>query len=298
MTLIDEPTILSKKEAFAGDQSTILVNSFDLDYEIKPHSHDFFELALIEGGNGEHLSFYGRQPLESGNLIIIRPGAWHGYVKCENLLVHNCCFDQQILQYELSWLRDDALMNFLLWVGPYMGGHRGVLIVSMQNYSLDECLANWHALGRIQNLSRRAETIGRLLILLECLARCGEGLDHLKQQTKPIHPAVIESIRLLESHIEKPWSLKNLADEIHLNHSYLVRLFKAEIGLTPMAYLNHCRLERSAGLLLTPLPVSEVAALVGWFDPNLFARRFRMAYGLSPREYRKRFGPGISTTDH
>lgn len=282
-----EPTVYTIKEKFAGDQAATLVNWFDIDYDIAPHCHEFFEIALTAGGNGRHLSANGMQLLNSGNLIIIRPGAWHGYVHCKNLIVHNCCFDQQILQRELSWLRDDVLMNFILWTGPYIGGRRGVLIVSLQDSRLDECLEHWNALSQAQDLSRRAETIGRLLILLESLARSVEGLDHLKQQTRPIHPAVMESIRLLESQIEQPWSLRNLAEKIHLNPSYLVRLFKAEIGLTPIAYLNHCRLERSAGLLHTPLPVSEVAAEVGWFDPNLFARRFRLAYGMSPSEYRK-----------
>ena len=290
LTMPKEPAVYLRKEKFSGDQAATLVNWFDIDYDIAPHGHDFFEIALATGGIGAHLSSKGMQPLNKGNLIIIRPGAWHGYAHCNNLIIHNCCFDQQILQRELSWLRDDVLMNFLLWTGPYMGERRGVLILSLQDNCLEECLAHWNALSQVQDGSRRTETIGRLLILLESLARSVESLDHLKQQARPIHPAVMESIRLLESEIEQPWSLRNLAEKIHLNPSYLVRLFKEEVGLTPIAYLNHCRLERSAGLLHTPLAVSEVAAQVGWFDPNLFARRFRLAYGMSPSEYRNRFG--------
>ena len=291
-----EPTLYTIKDKFAGGQAATLVNWFDIDYDIEPHGHDFFEIALASSGIGRHTSANGVQMLNKGNLIIIRPGAWHGYIDCRNLIVHNCCFDQKIFQREISWLREDILMNFLLWTGPYMADRRGVLIVSLRDNDLEECLVHWNALNQIQDFSRRAETIGRLILFLESLVRSVEGLDYLKQQTRPIHPAVLESVHLLESQIDQPWSLKNLTEKVHLNPSYLVRLFKAEIGLSPIAYLNNCRLERSAGLLLTPMPVSEVAAQVGWFDPSLFARRFRQAYGMSPSEYRNRFGKRKGST--
>ena len=120
-----EPTLYLRKEKFAGEQAATLVNWFDIDYDIAPHGHDFYEIALTAGGTGGHLSANGKQLLNKGNLIIVRPGAWHGYIHCKNLIVHNCCFDHQILQRELSWLREDVLMNFLLWTGPYMGDRRG-----------------------------------------------------------------------------------------------------------------------------------------------------------------------------
>ena len=288
---IDEPVVFTKKALFSGDQAAALINWFDIDYDIEPHGHEFFEIAFAAGGTGGHISANGVQMLDRGNLIIVRPGAWHGYINCKNLIIHNCCFDRQILQRELNWLREDVLMNYLMWTGPYMDDRQGVLIVRLQEDRLDECLAHWTELSQVQDLSRRTETIGRLLIFLECLVRSVESMDRLKQQTRPIHPAIMESIRLLESQVEHPWSLKILAGKIHLNPSYLVRLFKSEVGLSPIAYLNHCRLERSAGLLLhTSLQISEVAVQVGWFDPNLFARRFRRVYGMSPSEYRNRFG--------
>ncbi len=57
-----------------------------------------------------------------------------------------------------------------------------------------------------------------------------------------------------------------------------------------MRYLTRLRAERAPALLVeTDLQVSVVAALVGWHDPNLLARRFRAESGLSPTQYRSRF---------
>jgi len=40
-------------------------------------------------------------------------------------------------------------------------------------------------------------------------------------------------------------------------------------------------------LLTTDLPISQVGKLVGWHDPNYFARRFRQAFTMTAREYRE-----------
>ncbi len=287
----EEHDIFLKKSLFAGEDAATMLNRVDVDGENAPHGHEFFEIALAASGRGEHISANGRQPLSTGNLIIVRPGAWHGYMHCEHLVVLNCCFDHQLLQRELGWLRENVILNFLLWTGPYLGNRRGVMVVRLFENELPDILAHWEALSQVQNSFHRAETLGRLLILLDRLARSIEELDSMKQQIRNFHPAVMETMRLLETEIEQDWSLGDLAGRSHLNPSYLVRLFKAEIGLAPIAYLNRCRLERAVGLLLhTELPVAEVAAQVGWYDPNLFARRFRAAHGMSPRAYRQRFG--------
>jgi AraC family L-rhamnose operon transcriptional activator RhaR len=165
------------------------------------------------------------------------------------------------------------------------------MIVRVREESLACCLEHWEALRLVQGSLHRAEVLGRLLILMDCLVQAVEEVDILRLQPRPLHSAVLQSLHLLESQTEREWSLRELAELVHMNPSYLVRLFKTDIGLSPIAYLNHCRLERATGLLLhTGLSISEVAAQVGWYDPNLFARRFRLAHGISPSEYRKQFG--------
>lgn len=286
-----EPAVYSRKAFFTADHAATMVNRVELNGETPPHGHDFFEIALAAGGSGGHTSASGKHALNKGNLAIIRPGTWHGFTHCSELVIHNCCFDQHLLQRELSWLREDAGLNFLLWTGPYAADRRGVLVVRLRDNRLAACLDDLEALREVQDSPRRTETIGRLLVFLDHLAQSVEALNVLNQENRLLHPAVLETMRLLESQVGHPWTLRELAARSHLDPSYLVRLFKLEIGLAPIAYLNRCRVEQAAGLLLhTLLPVSEVAAQVGWFDPNLFSRRFRAAYGMSPSEYRKRFG--------
>lgn len=69
------------------------------------------------------------------------------------------------------------------------------------------------------------------------------------------------------------------------------RRFKQATGLTPMEYVHTLRLEEAKQLLETgELPVEAIAEEVGYEDSAFFGRLFRRKVGLTPMQYRKRFG--------
>lgn len=72
-----------------------------------------------------------------------------------------------------------------------------------------------------------------------------------------------------------------------LSPSAFSRDFKVVFGLTFVDYLTNYRLTQAKRLLENPLmPVTDVAAAVGFDDPSYFTRVFRREEGLSPSEYR------------
>ncbi|MBQ2707479.1 MAG: helix-turn-helix transcriptional regulator, partial [Clostridia bacterium] len=82
-------------------------------------------------------------------------------------------------------------------------------------------------------------------------------------------------------------SLDEMAALVHLNKSYLVRLFRREIGQTPLDYLNGIRISSARELLhSTDLKVSEVAFRCGFESASYFIRRFSAACGETPEQYR------------
>ena len=68
----------------------------------------------------------------------------------------------------------------------------------------------------------------------------------------------------------------------------------AEQGTSIMHFIQSRRLERCRVALEDPLQmhrtISEIAYGWGFSDMTHFARKFRAAYGASPREYRKNSG--------
>jgi transcriptional regulator GlxA family with amidase domain len=70
-----------------------------------------------------------------------------------------------------------------------------------------------------------------------------------------------------------------------------LRRFKAATGLTPMDYVHAVRLEEAKQMLETSeIPVEAIAGEVGYQDTSFFTRLFRRRVGLTPAQYRRRFG--------
>jgi len=262
------------------------------------HTHTFVEIAFAIGGEGTHHCLAGRRALQAGDVVLLRPGVWHGYENCRQLELYNCCFSAELLRRELAWTREDPLLGYLLWTGPYSAPGRGALTLSLDPPAFTECLAHLEALTALRHCSLeryRGDILGRLSLLLSALGRVAQATSAMSGEAGPLHPAVGRAIRLLEADIARRWTLTSLADELHLAPGYLVRLFKSATGLPPMAYLAQVRAEQAAVLLLhSDEPITGIGRAVGWSDQNYFARRFKAHYGLSATTYRKRFATGAA----
>jgi len=258
------------------------------------HSHSFVEIAFVIAGRATHLSLAGPQRLKVGDVILLRPGVWHGYDDCDRLDLYNCCFSGELLRRELAWMRQDLLLGYLLWTGPYSARGRGMLTTRLDEAALEECQVHLAALGALRHkpvAEHRGDIVGRLALVFGNLARAvAETHRPETGQTGPAHPAIGQAMRLLEDRLAYRWTLTELAEQLHLAPGYLVRLFKDATGLPPMAYLARLRAEHAAALLMhSDQPITCIGRAVGWPDQNYFARRFKAHYGLSASTYRARF---------
>jgi AraC family L-rhamnose operon transcriptional activator RhaR len=256
------------------------------------HTHSFVEIAVVMGGAGWHRSLAGRRRLRVGDVLLLRPGVWHGYEECRALDLYNCVFSPELMRRELAWTREDPQLGHLLWTGPYAEQRRGILTGHLAAGPFEACVEH---LDRLHDLrvhpaeTHRGDMVGRLTMFLSCLARevAGAGAGGRPGVT---HQAVHDGMRLMEERPAYRWTLTELATELHVAPGYLVRLFKSATGLPPMAYLSRHRVELAAARLLhTDQPINRIGESVGWPDPNYFARRFKSHYGLSASTYRERF---------
>ena len=70
-----------------------------------------------------------------------------------------------------------------------------------------------------------------------------------------------------------------------------MRRFSKATGMSPLDYAHALRLEEAKQLLeATDLPVEAIAMDVGYEDTSFFGRLFRRKAGITPMQYRLRFG--------
>lgn len=103
--------------------------------------------------------------------------------------------------------------------------------------------------------------------------------------------AVAQARRWLEDNHARPVTMAELAAAVHLTGRTLLRRFRKAVGRTPVQYLQAVRMERAKRLLATGgKSAGEIASMVGYGDATAFFKAFRELTGLTPGEYRRRFG--------
>lgn len=123
------------------------------------------------------------------------------------------------------------------------------------------------------------------LAVHELLARMALALG--KAAPEQESGAVDQARAYIEDHFAEQVSVEDLAQEVSLSTSQLIRLFKRQLGTTPHSYLLRHRITRAKELLAeTSLPVSEIARAVGFASDSNFSYRFGQMVGQSPSSYR------------
>ncbi|MEM7312366.1 MAG: AraC family transcriptional regulator [Planctomycetota bacterium] len=82
----------------------------------------------------------------------------------------------------------------------------------------------------------------------------------------------------------------DMAEHVLLSVSQLQREFSSNFGISPNRYLREVRIGVARHLLeTTDLMMSQIAQDCGFFDQSHFSRHFKLATGLTPLSYRRRF---------
>lgn len=129
--------------------------------------------------------------------------------------------------------------------------------------------------------------------LLEALYRLAthfKGSEVLKWQFMKQQESSLRLKKLFEhirSHPAEKLSIQAAARLAGLNVPSFMKTFKQVAGMTLVAYLNHVRVGNAARLLRqTDRSIAEIANASGFSDQSYFDRRFKRAFGRTPKEFR------------
>jgi YesN/AraC family two-component response regulator len=122
-------------------------------------------------------------------------------------------------------------------------------------------------------------------------------LDHTYEVRRPpastTDPRIHEMMRVIDRDVASPSSVSDLAARVDLGESRLRHLFRSSTGISVTAYRRERRLQETVRrLVATSDDVRQIAYAVGFTSRSLrdFRRAFQNRFGMSPTEYRKRFG--------
>lgn len=116
---------------------------------------------------------------------------------------------------------------------------------------------------------------------------------HRLQQRSQVRPTTgtLNVHRLqtyIGQHLAEPITLAELARQVNLSPTHFARVFKQQVGISPINYVIQKRMMQASSLLTeTNQPHKQIAAAVGYEDPFYFSRLFKKIVGVSPATYRQ-----------
>lgn len=93
----------------------------------------------------------------------------------------------------------------------------------------------------------------------------------------------------LQEHWLEPFNIERVIDIARLSKSYLTKLFKKHVGVTPYQYYIDIKISKIKDKLLEPnLSVAQAFAACNLDYNGHYAKMFRKKVGVSPSEYRSK----------
>ncbi|MGN0316037.1 MAG: helix-turn-helix domain-containing protein [Fusicatenibacter sp.] len=99
---------------------------------------------------------------------------------------------------------------------------------------------------------------------------------------------ICNALNYIYEHYNERISIRQLAEYCHLSESHFRRLFLSIVGISPLDFIQHYRIQQACDLLQQNQdPISSIAAKVGYTTLSSFNRQFQQYLNLSPQKWQK-----------
>ncbi|MDV7445457.1 AraC family transcriptional regulator [Acinetobacter baumannii] len=241
----------------------------------KSHSHPTFSIGAIDEGNSVFQSSFGTaQKITAGTLVIVPAHVEHS---CNPM--PNQAWSYQMLHLDLAWLNQLYSEFQEQGLDLHIPQHKPLII---KDEFLYEAFTEMNeTLFDAQKLIFEKEQS-----LLHCLIHLLLPHFILEEIQKPqyLYKDFLKLIDVISSS-EGFISLEELAQRVGLSRYAIIRLFKANVGLTPHAFQINLKINQAREQLKQGVPLAELAVNLGFSDQSHFHKAFKAHTGVTPRQF-------------
>ncbi|MFW1672676.1 AraC family transcriptional regulator [Acinetobacter baumannii] len=241
----------------------------------KSHSHPTFSIGAIDEGNSVFQSSFGTaQKISAGTLVIVPAHVEHS---CNPM--PNQAWSYQMLHLDLAWLNQLYSEFQEQGLDLHIPQHKPLIIKDESLYEafteMNETLFDAQKLIFVKEQS-----------LLHCLIHLLLPHFILEEIQKPqyLYKDFLKLIDVISSS-EGFISLEELAQRVGLSRYAIIRLFKANVGLTPHAFQINLKINQAREQLKQGVPLAELAVNLGFSDQSHFHKAFKAHTGVTPRQF-------------
>ena len=278
-----------------------------MSYEERGYLHSEYKLFHIADRVGTDLEYHYHAfdkiiVFLSGNVTYLIEGKAYQLAPGDILLVRHHEIHKPVIASDISYDR------FVLWLLPeFLERYRqeGVDLAecflrtkesgnALLRVSLEEQVVLKRLLLEAWGMQKKemfAKELYATTLILQFLIR----LNHLTnssvaevEEAVSYNPRIIEILTYINANLEKNLSVEQIAERFYISRYHLMRLFKEETGHTLHNYIQKKRLLCAADLIRDGMPATQACFECGFSDYSTFQRAFKVAFGCSPANMKKK----------
>lgn len=238
----------------------LFVGQHPTTFDVRWHAHDQWELVYCTGGHGSFKFENGAvMNYQAGEVVVIPPGERHANTSPE------------------------GFTNIYLTMAEPSFPFRGAFIVSDD---VDRHLQSAFAQARYYFL---ADINKRELVM----AALGDLISSymIVYRSNREYSEPVEQIRagIMKNYSRADYALDQAIRRMPFHYDYLRKLFKKELGVTPLEYMTGLRMKKAETLLTAmwtnEYSIAEIAEQCGYDDALYFSRVFKKHFGCAPSAF-------------
>ena len=98
---------------------------------------------------------------------------------------------------------------------------------------------------------------------------------------------ICDILDYIDININTKISIDDLEKRFYYNRYYIMKLFKKELKITILDYMNKLRIYNSIEALSTNQKIIKIALNNGFYSLEYYSELFKKEIGISPREYKR-----------
>ena len=149
----------------------------------------------------------------------------------------------------------------------------------MESYNLSDFYIN--RLDKAQTTQQIIEVHNQLIM------DYAKRMRNVKKKTA-ISPHCVKSMDYVYDHLHERIDVRDVAEFVGVERSYLSKLFHKEVGQTISDYIMEKKLQTARNMLLySDFSCTEISQYLAFASGSYFAKCFKDKYGATPKSYRR-----------
>ncbi len=250
-----------------------LLHAYYIEHAYPRHSHDYYVISLIEQGR-QSFTHKGIKHLTlPGGVILINPGEVHTGEAADKL-----GFELRSLYPTTSHMEMAAF--------ELMGRHQALPFFKEVRVNNPQARNNILSLHKAMSQGASAlEYESRFIWTLAQLIKQYADISHAEQRLGTEKRAIQQARIYIDEHFAMVVSLHELAQHVGLSPYYFLRVFRAEVGMPPYAYLESVRIGCAQRLIRSGRLLTEAAFESGFSSQSHMTNSFKKIIGATPGQY-------------